>query len=84
MCTFRRESMVIMEKATLYAIIDLETTGGDPRKDRITEIAIQLYNGDEVVDSFQSLINPEVSIPWEITRVTGIDNDMVKDAPPLL
>lgn len=64
-----------------YAIIDIETTGGDPRKDRITEIAIYRYDGQQVTDSFTSLINPEVPIPDRITYLTGIDNDMVKDAP---
>lgn len=68
-------------KALLYAIIDIETTGTDPRRDGITEIAILLYDGKELVDSYTTLINPERPIPWEITRLTGIDNDMVKDAP---
>ena len=62
--------------------MDLETTGGDPKKDRITEVAIYLYNGQEMVDSFTSLVNPGVSIPPMISRMTGIDNEMVRDAPP--
>jgi DNA polymerase-3 subunit epsilon len=70
-----------LAKSPLYAIIDLETTGGNPRRDRITEIAILLFDGDQQVDAFTSLVNPEVGIPPEITRITGIDNDMVKDAP---
>lgn len=70
-----------MKKTTLYAIIDIETTGMDPRKAGITEIAIMLYDGKALVDSYTTLINPEKAIPWEITRLTGIDNDMVKDAP---
>lgn len=64
-----------------YCIIDVETTGGDPRRDRITEVAIYRYDGEEVVDSFVSLINPEIPIPEMITHITGIDNDMVKNAP---
>jgi len=64
-----------------FAIIDLETTGGDPYSDRITEIAVARYNGSEIVDSFTSLVNPRMPIPDFITRITGIDNDMVKDAP---
>lgn len=64
-----------------YAIIDVETTGGDPKSERITEIAIIVHDGEQVIDQFQSLINPEMPIPDFITRVTGIDNDMVRDAP---
>ena len=66
---------------SLYAIIDVETTGGDPKVDRITEIAIYLHDGEKMVDSFVSLINPEMPIPEFITRITGIDNDMVREAP---
>ncbi|RMG62964.1 MAG: DNA polymerase III subunit epsilon [Bacteroidetes bacterium] len=65
-----------------YTIIDVETTGGDPRRDRLTEIAIYRYDGTEVIDSFTSLVNPGQPIPEFITRITGIDNDMVRDAPP--
>ncbi|MFK7971873.1 MAG: exonuclease domain-containing protein [Bacteroidia bacterium] len=64
-----------------YAIIDVETTGGRPGRDRITEIAIALVEDGEIVDEFTSLVNPERAIPYEITRLTGIDNDMVKSAP---
>lgn len=64
-----------------YAIIDVETTGGRPGRDRITEIAIALVEDGEVIDDFTTLLNPEVSIPYEITRITGIDNEMVKGAP---
>lgn len=64
-----------------YAIIDIETTGGIPGKDKITEIAIVIFDGNSIVDTFSSLINPERSIPYEITRITGITDDMVADAP---
>lgn len=64
-----------------YVIVDLETTGGDPKADRITEIAIYRYNGERIVDSFESLVNPEVPIPPFITGITGITNDMVANAP---
>ncbi len=65
----------------MYAIVDLETTGSRPTEDKITEIAIVLHDGDKVVDSFTSLINPGRSIPYEITQLTGITNEMVRDAP---
>lgn len=65
-----------------YAIIDIETSGGDPKKDRITEIAIYRYNGTQVTDEFVSLVNPGVPIPPNIQRMTGITNEMVAEAPP--
>lgn len=65
-----------------YAIVDLETTGGDPRRDRIIEVAVLLSDGQQELDRFESLVNPGMAIPWDITRITGIDNDMVRHAPP--
>jgi DNA polymerase III subunit epsilon len=64
-----------------YCVIDIETTGGDPKVERITEIAVYRFDGQTVVDSFVSLVNPERPIPEFITRITGINNDMVQDAP---
>lgn len=64
-----------------YAIVDVETTGTSPSNGKITEIAVYIFNGREIVDSFVSLINPECSIPWNITRLTGITNEMVEKAP---
>lgn len=64
-----------------YAIIDIETTGSAATQDRITEIAIFIHDGEKVVDQFSSLINPERSIPPFITRLTGISNEMVANAP---
>lgn len=64
-----------------YAVIDIETTGGRAGSHKITEIGmIKLVNG-EVVDQWQSLINPQRRIPSMITSLTGITNDMVADAP---
>jgi len=68
-----------MEKT--YSIIDIETTGGYRSGNKITEIAILNFNGSEVVGQFSTLINPEISIPYGITRLTGINNEMVRDAP---
>lgn len=64
-----------------YAIVDIETTGGMARRDRITEIGIVLYDGGKIIDTYDSLINPERSIPANITRITGITDKMVADAP---
>lgn len=65
----------------MYCVIDIETTGGSAKQNKITEIAIIRYDGQEIVDEFTSLVNPETSIPPFITRLTGIDNEMVADAP---
>jgi DNA polymerase-3 subunit epsilon len=62
------------------AIVDLETTGGDPVADRITEIGIVLVDGDRRSE-WSSLVNPGVSIPDNIQRFTGITDDMVCGAP---
>jgi len=65
----------------MYAIIDVETTGLKAATEKIIDIAILLHDGHKVVDEFQSLINPECNIPANITRLTGINNEMVKQAP---
>ena len=65
----------------MYAIIDIETTGQSAAKGKITEIAIFIHDGFEITDSFSSLINPECYIPGFITELTGIDNEMVRNAP---
>ncbi len=65
----------------MYAIIDIETTGQSSSEGKITEIAIFIHDGFEITDSFTSLINPECYIPGFITNLTGIDNEMVKNAP---
>ncbi|MGI4873839.1 MAG: exonuclease domain-containing protein [Janthinobacterium lividum] len=65
----------------MYAIIDIETTGGQPAIDRITEIAIFVHDGQQVIDQYTTLLNPGRAIPPFITQLTGITNDMVADAP---
>ena len=64
-----------------FAIIDVETTGGRAARDKITEIAIVLHDGSQVIDTFQTLLNPVCLIPGYISELTGITNDMVADAP---
>lgn len=61
----------------MYSIVDIETTGGD----KITEISILIFDGEKVVDEFTSLVNPECSIPYYITTLTGINDNMVMNAP---
>ena len=67
----------------MYTIIDIETTGNGIKGNRITEISIFKYDGHEVIDEFTSLVNPECPIPAFITGLTGIDDDMVRNAPLL-
>ncbi len=65
----------------MFAIIDIETTGNRHNYGKITEIAIYQHNGQEITGSFSTLLDPEMDIPYFITRLTGIDNNMIKDAP---
>lgn len=67
----------------MFAIIDIETCGGkfDFRHGRITEICIVKHDGLQVVDVWSTLINPECHISTYFTSLTGITNDMVRDAP---
>jgi DNA polymerase-3 subunit epsilon len=65
----------------MYAIVDIETTGGSPLYEKITEIAIFVHDGEKIIDEFTTLINPEKTIPYYITGMTGITNEMVADAP---
>ena len=63
-----------------YVVFDIETTGLDTYNDRIIEIgAVKVVDG-EIVEEFEELINPGFSIPYNITRITGIDDTMVADA----
>jgi len=64
-----------------YVVIDIETTGLSRYMHKITEIAAVRVNNGEVKDTFQSLVNPQTKIPSFITRLTGIDNELVKNAP---
>lgn len=65
----------------MYAIVDIETTGGYAANHRITEIAIFYHDGLQITDTFHSLINPGRNIPYYITGLTGITSEMVFSAP---
>lgn len=65
----------------LYAVVDIETTGGHASANGITEVAINIHDGNQIVESYTTLINPIQPIPDYITALTGIDNAMLKDAP---
>ena len=65
----------------MYAILDIETTGGQYNEEGITEIAIYKFDGHEVVDQFISLVNPEKAIQPFVVKLTGINNAMLSSAP---
>ena len=65
----------------MYAILDIETTGGKFNEEGITEIAIHKFDGQQVVDKFISLINPEKEIQPFVVKLTGINNNMLRTAP---
>lgn len=65
----------------LYAVVDVETTGGKAEQDRITEIAVVQVRAGNIVGSWSSLVNPERKIPRYIQRLTGITDAMVANAP---
>ncbi|MCX6126961.1 MAG: exonuclease domain-containing protein, partial [Proteobacteria bacterium] len=65
----------------VYIVFDIETTGGNPERNGITELAaLKIVNG-AIVDRFHSLVNPMIPIPPIVRRMTGITNQLVKDAP---
>ena len=64
-----------------FAIIDIETTGLSPGNEKITEIAVFIHDGIQIVDEFSTLIHPEKKISYRITQLTGITNQMVEQAP---
>lgn len=76
------ENGIIQFKSTLiYAILDIETTGGKYNEEGITEIAIYKFDGHKIVDKFVSLINPEREIQPFVVNLTGINSNMLRNAP---
>jgi DNA polymerase-3 subunit epsilon len=68
-------------KPMRFAVVDVETTGGYAGAHRVTEVGIAISNGQRVIDTYHTLINPEKVIPHHITVLTGIDDAMVMEAP---
>ncbi|MBR6506603.1 MAG: PolC-type DNA polymerase III [Clostridia bacterium] len=66
---------------TEFIIFDIETTGLSPVDCAITEIGASLYKGGEIIDTFGTYVDPEMPIPENITRLTGISEETVKGAP---
>ena len=65
----------------MYAILDIETTGGKYNEEGITEIAVYQYDGHQITDQFVSLINPERDIQPFVVNLTGINSNMLRNAP---
>ncbi len=64
-----------------YISLDLETTGFDPISDQVLEIAAIKFQGDQILEKFETLVNPGVEIPAMVTHITGITSETIKDAP---
>ena len=64
-----------------FAIVDIETTGGNSVRNKITEVAIYIHDGEKIIDEFVTLVNPECPIAPFIVNLTGISNEMVCEAP---
>ncbi|HVU84192.1 MAG TPA: 3'-5' exonuclease, partial [Puia sp.] len=65
----------------MYAIVDIETTGGYATNNAITEVAIVLHDGIRELKRYETLVNPGMPIPRYVQALTGINDEMVSDAP---
>lgn len=71
----------IMDLPNRFAFVDVETTGGNPKRDRIIEIGILVTENDSLVESLSTVVNPLIYIPPEIKRLTGITQAEIDKAP---
>lgn len=74
----------ILDFPDKYIAIDIETTGLSPQYDEIIEIAAIRYNKGQKMDSFTTLVKPDYEIDEYITELTGITNEMLENAPPII
>lgn len=81
--TLKRRVQLSLEGEPTYVAMDFETTGFNPEVDRVIEIAAAKFRGEEVLERFESLVNPEMPIPPAVSALTGIDNRSVKNSPRL-
>ncbi|MFH1316805.1 MAG: exonuclease domain-containing protein [Candidatus Woesearchaeota archaeon] len=79
---FQKKNGDTINKKT-YVVVDIETTGLSSHYHKITEIAAIKMRNHKKIDEFCTLVNPKVDIPRFITRLTGIDNELVQDAPKI-
>lgn len=70
-----------IENSNIFVAIDVETTGLSPIKNELIEVSAIRYNGNEKIDTFSTLIKPKERIPYYITNITGITNEMVENSP---
>lgn len=70
-----------MVESALYAVVDLETTGGRPEQDGIIEVAVVITDGVHIIEEYETLVNPGRRIPAFIEGLTGISSAMLMDAP---
>ncbi|MEG1058561.1 MAG: PolC-type DNA polymerase III [Clostridia bacterium] len=68
-------------KSDTFCVFDLETTGFNPKYDKITEVAVAKVRDGKIVDEFTTFVNPERPIPLPVQQLTHITEDMVKNAP---
>ena len=73
--------MAAWHKLGPFTVFDLETTGMSPVRDRIVEIGAVRVETDGTMSRYETLVNPGIPIPWQISQVHGIDDAMVADAP---
>lgn len=77
----KKMSSEVRAELERFVSIDFETTGRDPREDRVTEIGIIVFEGGEIVERYGQLVNPGRPIPHEVTQVTGIRDEDVANMP---
>lgn len=65
----------------MFAVVDVETTGGYADNHRVIEVGIAISDGEKIIERYNQLINPERNIPYHITQLTGISEDDVEEAP---
>lgn len=70
-----------LDNKNIFVAIDVETTGLSAFANELIEVSAIKYDGNKKIDTFSTLIRPKVQIPYYITKITGITNDMVKNAP---
>ena len=79
--TFEADEVKMKDKS--YVILDIETTGFSAAHHKITEIGAVKIKDGVIIDKFHSLIDPGVSIPWRITEITGITDDLLVGQPTI-